>query len=921
MTDPETIATRWRSGRSVRASLPKRLMLLVAVVSVPLGALGATALWTQFQAERTRSEVQLVGQAHALAQAVDREFDRAKVAAQTLAASSALARGDMDAFEGELRAACDLLSSGLPPGAQPVVVRLVWADGTRGLDTARPPGARNTGQVPDRPHLRAALTSGKAGISDLFIARDLAMPLVSVAAPVMGSGDGGRRQVVAAVGVTVPLERLESVLRGVGLPLGGAAEVLDRTGATVVGSRPEARASGHRPSPTVLSAIMSTEAGLAPRGTRTREGVPSVIAFAHAPDSRYGVKLDIPEAAILQPLLQGLLRSGALAALVLLGGLALAWLVARQVVAAFRQVPQLAADSASAGAVTTSTGLREADELAAVMASHLVERRQAEQALRDSELRFRTLADAMPQLIWTTTATGQHEYFNARWHAFTGVTQPEAVVDNWIALIHPDDRPVVQERWERCLGTGKAYEAECRLRRHDGVYCWVLARALPVRDADGRILRWFGSSTDIEEIVTARQILARDRQQLEELVAERTQALERTQADLIHAQRLEALGKLAGGIAHDFNNILQAIQGSAALLERRPADAAWTLRMSRMILDSTERGVAISRRLLSFARRGNLRAEAIHPADLLADMSEILEHTLGRGITVRIDAARQLPPFLADKAQLETALINLAMNARDAMAGQGLLTMSASAEWIPGEHQAGQPSSLKLGSYIWLRIADTGAGMDAATLARASEPFFTTKEVGKGTGLGLSMAKGFADQSGGALLIESNLGQGTTVNLWFPVVAETAAAERPAEQSHAQPLGSDSPSLLLVDDEEIVRTVLAEQLRAEGYAVLTAPSGAAALDQLGRGVKVDVLVSDLSMPGMDGVTLVQEAHRLRPDLPAIVLTGFVTAAADLALGGALSGNFSLLTKPVDAHRLADRIAVMRAAAARPSSTT
>jgi len=290
-------------------------------------------------------------------------------------------------------------------------------------------------------------------------------------------------------------------------------------------------------------------------------------------------------------------------------------------------------------------------------------------------------------------------------------------------------------------------------------------------------------------------------------------------------------------------------------------------------------------------------------------MQEVLTHTLGGGIKVEVEVEVRLPPLLADKGQLETVLVNLAANARDAMASQGTITFSAASALVSGEDNEALPQ-LPPGAYIRLSVNDAGVGMSPEVLARASEPFFTTKPRGKGTGLGLAMARGFAEQSGGAFVLESELGRGTTVSLWLPVAEEELpTAGLPASGAPAPTRGRRG-HLLFVDDESIVREITAEGLRAAGFVVRVAAGGAEALDILATAEKVDLLVSDLSMPGMDGLVLIQNAQLRRPGLPAILLTGYATDAAELALGGALSGTFSLLRKPVDAKVLADRVAVL-----------
>ena len=249
-------------------------------------------------------------------------------------------------------------------------------------------------------------------------------------------------------------------------------------------------------------------------------------------------------------------------------------------------------------------------------------------------------------------------------------------------------------------------------------------------------------------------------------LAEEAREREQAEARLAQAQRMEALGQLAGGIAHDFNNVLQAVIGGLRLIQRRSGDAQAVKQLARMTADAAQRGASITGRLLAFARRGALRAEPVPPLPLLEGLHEMLAHTLGVGIAMQIAADQNLPALLADKGQLETVLVNLAVNARDAMPDGGTLLLAAAPEAVLDAKA--HPAGLAPGGYLRLSVADTGTGMDAATLARASEPFFTTKPHGQGTGLGLAMARGFAHQSGGGFAIESAPGQGTTVTLWFP---------------------------------------------------------------------------------------------------------------------------------------------------------
>jgi len=328
------------------------------------------------------------------------------------------------------------------------------------------------------------------------------------------------------------------------------------------------------------------------------------------------------------------------------------------------------------------------------------------------------------------------------------------------------------------------------------------------------------------------------------------------------------------------------------------------------LIKSADRGASITRRLLAFSRRGELRVEAVDPVSLLADMGEILAHTLGDGIRLQLDAPVRLPPLLADRSQLETVLINLATNARDAMRSGGTLTLAAAVETV-GDDGTVHAGDLKAGSYIRLSMTDTGVGIVPDILARVTEPFFTTKAKGKGTGLGLAMAHGFAAQSGGGLHIESTHGGGTTVKLWFPIAEGTVpAAAEVADRRFGGTATKNARCLLVVDDDPIVRDLLVEQFRARGYTVLAASDGASALELLDAAGTVDLVISDLTMPGMDGLALVEEIQRRRKDTPVILLTGYAENAESIAIGGAVSGAFSLLRKPVQERLLFERVSAL-----------
>ena len=381
---------------------------------------------------------------------------------------------------------------------------------------------------------------------------------------------------------------------------------------------------------------------------------------------------------------------------------------------------------------------------------------------------------------------------------------------------------------------------------------------------------------------------------------------------LRQAQKMEAVGQLTGGVAHDFNNLLSVIICSLELLrEKLPADEEH-VELTETALTAALHGADLVKQILAFSRKQNLQAKRLDVNQVLRDMSSLLARSLGEQVEIVLQPSDQLWQTIADPVQLQTALVNLATNARDAMPQGGTLVLSAAAETVaPGSlHRA----HLAPGRYVRITVADTGTGMDEATLGRACQPFYTTKPQGQGTGLGLAMVKGFAEQSGGGVVIHSTPGQGTRVAVWLPEAADGARApDAGAADEDGGAAGADAClRILVVDDDQLVLETLAAQLGDEGFVVTAARGGGQALALLDEGLAVDALVSDLSMPGMDGMTLIIEAQARQPTLPAVLLTGYAGDGVSLALGRAIKGPFALMRKPSPGTELAARISSLMA---------
>ena len=409
-----------------------------------------------------------------------------------------------------------------------------------------------------------------------------------------------------------------------------------------------------------------------------------------------------------------------------------------------------------------------------------------------------------------------------------------------------------------------------------------------VDDAGGAVLGYRVMVVNARERVAYQQALLAEQRRTGEqeakvraLSAEFERRVEERSADRVEALKMESLGQLTGGVAHDFNNLLTPILISLDLLHRRYVTDERALRLVGSALSAAERARTLVARLLAFARRQHLRPQTVDLAGLINAMSGRIHQTIGRMVTMRTNLVSNLPPARVDQSQLEAALLNLCINARDAMAGGGALTIAGDEVVIRPEDGSG----VVPGRYVRLSVSDTGPGMNAETLRRAPEPFYSTKSVGKGTGLGLSMVYGLAAQSGGKLTLDSALGHGTTATIWLPVdqsvvtrdgaAASGSGTALPAGSYASGGAGDEQPlTVLLVDDDELVRFATAEMLTDLGHDVVQAASGMAALEALRQANRFDLLITDYLMPSMTGVELARLARLIQGDMPVLLITGY-----------------------------------------------
>jgi PAS domain S-box-containing protein len=492
----------------------------------------------------------------------------------------------------------------------------------------------------------------------------------------------------------------------------------------------------------------------------------------------------------------------------------------------------------------------------------LSELRQGQDALRRSEEQFKLLVQGVTDYaIYMLDHEGRVASWNAGAQRIKGYLPDEIIGEHFSRFYSEEDRqaglPTLS--LETARGEGRFEQEGWRVRK-DGTRFWAHVVIDAIRGDDGEVIGFAKITRDITE-----------RQQNQ-------RALDLARQALFQSQKLEAIGQLTGGIAHDFNNLLMAILGSLELASKRlPYDPRVTPFLDNAI-QGAQRGASLTQRMLAFARRQELKTEAVDIKALVRGMQGLLERSIGPTIRIKTSFAPDLPPASTDMNQLEAALLNLALNARDAMPGGGLITIAAREETRLPLGPAEEPSR-----YVSLSVTDDGQGMDEDTLARSLEPFFTTKGVGKGTGLGLSMVHGLAEQSGGQLRLTSQAGEGTTVEILLPVAdawAEASQAAAPAPMPNAVAL-----TVLAVDDDSLVLLNTCAMLEELGHTVLQTDSGIDALEIIERESRIDLVVSDQAMPGMTGVQLAEVLKGRRPDLPVILATGYaeLPPGADAAL--------------------------------------
>lgn len=499
----------------------------------------------------------------------------------------------------------------------------------------------------------------------------------------------------------------------------------------------------------------------------------------------------------------------------------------------------------------------------------ITDKKQIEKEIALNEERLNLVLNSLRDGVWDWYIQTGEVYFSERYYTMIGYAPYELPqsFETWTRLVHPEDIGSSMDIVEHALVTGEPFEMEFRMKTKDGHWRWILGRGRTIEKADdGRPLRMLGTHMD----VTNRKML---------------------ESTIRQSQKLEAMGVLAGGIAHDFNNILAGIIGYAELVMDDVAQESKNFDRLTGIINSSERAREVIAQILTFSRKGEKEYQTIDVRIIIKETITLIRASLPATIEIKQQINTNLPNIFGDPTQIHQILMNLSTNAFHAMPQEGVLEISCEEIESSADFIQKFPSA-KMGKYVCLRVKDNGTGIDPDVQSKIFDPFFTTKEKGSGTGLGLSVVHGIVSDHGGIIDIESHVGEGTDVHVYFPAI-ETAVDED-GHKATTQMTGSES--ILLVDDEEVLSLVVSEMLENMGYSVISVTDGKAALDMFKAAPdRFDLVLSDITMPYLTGIELVQKLHQIRPEMPVILWSGDHANIPEEILGK--DANVSFLKKP------------------------
>ena len=833
--------------------------------------------------ERTRSQQAAEAAAVRTADAVDRELTNIRAVLRVLAMSPALEAADIPAFDDQARAV------GATMGLN---VIMTDRDGQQYVNTRSIPGTPlPRTNVTDT--LQEVVATGRPGLSDLYLGALSGTPAVAVLMPVPEHA-----QPDWVLTSSMQPSHLARLLQAQALPPGWIGTVIDGRGTIIARSVDHDRLVGRRASPDLI------EHATGERGTwdgTTVDGMAVLAAYARVGTAGWRVAVGVPLEVVRAPFRATLATLTMAGAGSLALSLLLAWGLGRQIAGPLRALAVAGRRIGTDGApAMPATGITEMDALAGTLAATSSDLLARTDALMAERARLAAIIDTVPVGLVIAAADGRILSGNAQFELIFrrpalesgGAGEP----DEWMAF-HRDGRRMqgADHPLRRVLRGEDRAELTCQYQRGDGTRFWVNLVAAPIRPAPGAPLAGVVVAIlDIDEVVRAREAKAQFAETLQAQVAERTAALRRAnqrlrdemsaravaEEQLRQSQKMESVGRLTGGIAHDFNNLLTVVIGSLDLLTRRITEPKHR-RLVDNAMDGATRAATLTARLLAFSRQQPLQPQALDVNRLVDGMGDLLHRILGETIQVETHLAPDAWPVHADPNQLESALLNLAVNARDAMAPEngrtgGRLTITTANRVLAPDTL---PPDTLPGEYTEIAVADTGTGMTPEVVAQVFEPFFTTKPQGQGTGLGLSQVHGYVKQSGGSVVVDTAPGQGTTMRVLLPRLREPAVAVAGAmlPEPHALPRAAGE-TILVVEDEAGVRSFTTEALRELGYVVIGGATAAEGMRLLQNHPEVSLLFTDIVLPDESGRLLAARAGRHRPRLKVLFTTGYARDA-------------------------------------------
>lgn len=896
--------------RKPRQAFSVRIHLVILVIAAVLPLLVLTALlfWRDVQLRHDAVERGMRNTARALSLAVDREIGSILALAETLAASQYVDSHDFKSFyELSRKAAANSKGSWVVlfdnTGQMIINTRESFGAFLPNPLGESNPGAQKRDNLPlGNLEIRTVFETGQPVVSDLFVGLVSKLPLLSVTVPLIRNG-----KVAYALSMAMTSDHLTGLLREQGLPTGWIAVLVDRKGVVIARTASPEKFVGLPTSQRLINRLSRSDTGW--DAGSTQEGVEVYYSFARSNLTRWAMVLGAPREAIDAPMnysIAILIGGAALLSLVALGA---AFVFGRRISGPISRLAESAEaiqrgekidleESVVAEVEQLHRALMEANAAARIADAERerrlvadakrAEAEKAQEALRESEERFRLMANSAPVMIWVSGTDKRCTWFNNKWLEFVGRSMEQEIGNGWLDNLHPDDRNRTTQTYVESFDAREPFSMEYRLRRADGEYRWVFDDGVPRHQANGEFLGYIGSVFDLTERKKAEEDLKRFAEELESRVAERTEELQaanaallrdiderkKLEAQLVQSQKMESIGTLAGGIAHDFNNILNIISGYVFLLTESRGQAEQMEESVRVINETVQRGSALVQQLLTLGQKSSSTRYVLLNINTLAQgLLNIVKETFQKTIELTFSLNPNLPAILGDKTQIEQVLLNIFVNARDAMPGGGTILLKTYS--VDGANL--QFGSATAGPYVCLEVIDSGIGMDESTRIRIFEPFFSTKETAQRAGLGLSVVYGIVKNHHGHIEVESQPGRGTVFRIYIPAApaSDFIIEDRAQEDWSCGDGFPQQATILVIEDESAALSVLTKVLSSRGFKILTASDGESAVEIFGQYLEeVDIVLLDMGLPKMSGKDVLIRIKAIKPSVKIVIASGY-----------------------------------------------